>query len=145
MQEPNYHLSGVFHAKSDDAEDFNGRQITSANGISLTLARHPRLGFGEFNLAVDVPLADLLAPDSPSLITLAEYIQKTVDFICKQFPGCKNSYNIFFYLQNDKIYAKLMPRFPTSPLFIGYDIRLLPSNLEEMAQAMQQEYFTKDN
>ena len=55
------------------------------------------------------------------------------------------SYNIFFYNEGDEIFIKIMPRFATSPVFIGYNIRLLPSNLAEMRDRMRATYFEHDS
>lgn len=38
-----------------------------------------------------------------------------------------------------------MPRFATSPLFIGYNIELVPNNLQEIAKHIKQLYFDKKN
>ena len=38
-----------------------------------------------------------------------------------------------------------MPRFPTSPLFIGYNIELVPNNLNDIAKQIKQLYFDKKN
>ena len=40
----------------------------------------------------------------------------------------------------EKIAAKIMPRFPTSPLLIGYDMRILPSNLPKMVEDFRKHY-----
>ena len=52
------------------------------------------------------------------------------------------SYNIFFYRREKIIYAKIMPRFATSPYFVGYNIHFLPTNVERIAAEMQKLYFT---
>ncbi|MBP3690525.1 MAG: DUF4931 domain-containing protein, partial [Schwartzia sp.] len=48
---------------------------------------------------------------------------------------------IFFYHVGVKIAAKIMPRFPTSPLLIGYDLRILPSNIPEIVEEFRKNYF----
>ena len=50
-------------------------------------------------------------------------------------------YNIFFYSDHGRMRAKIMPRFPTSPLFIGYNIHFRPNNLEAIAADVKQIYF----
>ena len=114
-----------------DEEDFEGIPIVEQDGVLLNAATHPRLGFGEFNLVA--------APDA--IDSLADLMQKTVAYICDRFPKSQDSYNIFFYHAGENIAAKVMPRFPTSPLLIGYDLRILPSNLQEIAEDFHGKYF----
>ena len=96
----------------------------------LNAATHPRLGFGEFNI--------IAAQDS--LDTLADLLQKTVAYVCDRFKKSQDSYNIFFYRLGEKIGVKVMPRFPTSPLMVGYDIRILPSNLAEIVESFRRDW-----
>ena len=97
--------------------------------------RHPHMqlvGFGELNIVPD---------DARATATIADYIQIGVDFIKNAFRRPLTSYNIFFYNDGADIFIKIMPRFATSPVFIGYNIRLLPSNLAEMRNLMRAKYF----
>ena len=113
-----------------DEEDFEGLPIAERGGARLNAATHPRVGFGEFNL--------IAAPDA--LDDLADLLQKTVSYVCDRFKKSEDSYNIFFYHAGENIAAKIMPRFPTSPLLIGYDLRILPSNLPEMVEDFQKHF-----
>lgn len=137
MRHPHMQLVGfkkVNDALTAEPGSFTGIPIASSNGVTLSAATQPRVGFGEFNITTT---------DNTALDTIANYIQSTVAYIKKRFPKSRDSYNIFFYWLNGYIAVKLMPRFPTSPLFIGYDIRILPSNMQELADEMKQLYFTK--
>ena len=111
-------------------EDFEGLPIIEKDGTLLNAATRPRLGFGEFNLIAN--------PDA--LDSLADLMQKTVAYVCDRFKKSQDSYNIFFYHTGEKIAAKIMPRFPTSPLLIGYDLRILPSNLPEIVEDFRKNY-----
>lgn len=111
-------------------EDFEGLPIAEKNGALLNAATRPRLGFGEFNLIAN--------PDA--LNGLADLMQKTVAYVCDRFKKSQDSYNIFFYHAGEKIAVKIMPRFPTSPLLIGYDLRILPSNLPEIVEDFRKNY-----
>ena len=120
------HMQLVGIAKADTAlfpsgEDFDGFPVAETDGVFLNAATHPRLGFGEFNILAE----------RDALGTLADYIQKTAAYICGRFLKSERSYNIFFYNLGAKIGVKMMPRFPTSPYLIGYDVRILPNNLED--------------
>lgn len=112
-------------------EDFEGLTIVEKDGVRLNAATRPRLGFGEFNLIAN--------PDA--LDSLADLMQKTVAYVCDRFKKSQDSYNIFFYHVGVKIAAKIMPRFPTSPLLIGYDLRILPSNIPEIVEEFRKNYF----
>ncbi len=107
-----------------DEEDFEGLPIVEKDGALLNAATHPRLGFGEFNLIATLETLD----------GLSDLLQRTVAYVCNRFKKSEDSYNIFFYRLGEKIGVKVMPRFPTSPLLIGYDLRILPSNLEEIVR-----------
>ena len=108
--------------------EFEGLTVAEQDGVTLNLSTQPRVGFWEINIV----------PQDPDAIrTIADYIQIAVDFLRKRL----DSYNIFFYHDGADIFIKVVPRFSTSPLFIGYNIRLLPSNLAEMRDRMRALYF----
>ena len=52
-----------------------------------------------------------------------------------------SSYNIFFYHRGENVYAKMIPRFATSPYFVGYNIRFRPNNIEKIASEIKKIYF----
>lgn len=112
--------------------DFLGLTIAQKNGVIFNLSTRPRIGFTEFNII----------PDSNAKIDIiADYIQIAIDYIMKYIAKKNKSYNIFFYLINKHIRVKIIPRFATSPLFIGYNIRLCSSNIEMTRQKIQAIYF----
>ena len=115
--------------------EFVGLTVDERDGVVLNLSTQPRVGFWELNI---VPA------DAAAITTIADYIQIAVDFLMKAFRRPLTSYNIFFYNEGDEIFIKVMPRFATSPVFIGYNIRLLPSNLTEMRDQMRAIYFDRD-
>ncbi|QNH53710.1 DUF4931 domain-containing protein [Selenomonas timonae] len=116
--------------------EFEGLTVAEQDGVTLNLSTAPRVGFWELNI---VPA------DAGSVRTIADYIQIAVDFFMNAFRRPLTSYNIFFYNEGDEIFIKIMPRFATSPVFIGYNIRLLPSNLVEMRDRMRATYFEHDS
>lgn len=111
-----------------EKESFQGLPLAEQNHVILNISTHPRIGFGEFNI---------ISPPS-CLETLASLLKKTTAFVRQRFPASQDSYNIFFYWLDDNIAVKILPRFPTSPLLIGYDIRLLPDNFEKLAYDLKQ-------
>ena len=104
------------------------------DGVTLNISTTPRVGFWELNI---VPA------DAGATATIADYIQIAVDFFMNAFRRPLTSYNIFFYNDGADIFIKIMPRFATSPVFIGYNIRLLPSNLVEVRDRIRAKYFRK--
>lgn len=110
-----------------EPESFEGPPIAEKDGVIINASTHPRLGFGEFNI---------IAPADPP-DAFADYIQATTAFLTTRFKKSRDSYNIFFYHLGDKIAAKLMPRFPTSPFYVGYNIRLLSTNFEAVCEAFK--------
>ena len=112
--------------------EFEGLTVDERDGVVLNLSTQPRVGFWELNIVPD---------DARATATIADYIQIGVDFIKNAFRRPLTSYNIFFYNDGADIFIKIMPRFATSPVFIGYNIRLLPSNLAEMRNLMRAKYF----
>ena len=103
------------------------------DGPRFTLSTKPRVGFYEFNIEMD---------DRCYQERFSEYLQIAVHYILNHFPFKTSSYNVFFYHLNGKIYAKVMPRFVTTPLYIGYGLPQVPSNLEWMAEELKRIYFS---
>lgn len=102
----------------------------------MNLSTKPRVGFTEINV---------IMKGLNDIDTLAEFVQIGVDYIMNHFSVNCSSYNLFFYLIEGNIHVKIMPRFATSPLFIGYNIELVPNNLQEIAKHIKQLYFDKKN
>lgn len=114
-------------------EEMNGLIIHEQDGVQLNISNCPRVGFGELNV---IPAIG----SSPDV--LADYIQIAVHYLMHHFNRNCTSYNIFFYHKSEQIYVKILPRFATSPYFIGYNIHFLPTNVERIAAEMQELYFT---
>lgn len=114
-------------------KEFEGIEIIKKDGVNFNAATYPRIGFGELNL-----VANKL---NYNIDTLADFIRISVDYIMNNFNKRVTSYNIFFYYDEENIYVKTMPRFATSPLFIGYNIRFLPNNMDNIAKEIKDLYF----
>ena len=95
-------------------EHFEGWIIYEEDGLRITLSNHPIHGFFEFNMRFN--------PQFDTSI-LAKYLQRTLRYVLEGFSKYVKSYNLFFYDINDGYhYLKIVPRYITSPLFIGYGI-----------------------
>ncbi|WP_042461803.1 DUF4931 domain-containing protein [Neobacillus dielmonensis] len=114
---------------------FEGIQIAYEEGVRFTLSSKPKVGFYEFNISME---DNLYQPK------FAEYLQTAVHYILNHFPFKASSYNVFFYHVSKKIYAKIVPRFVTTPLYIGYGLPQVPNNLNWMAEEVEKLYFKKE-
>lgn len=114
-------------------ENFTGLLIDKQPQVELNLSTSPRMGFYEFNVVLD---------DLAQINRLSDYIQDTVHFLLNYYHRC-DSYNIFFYKIADRIYAKIIPRFVTSPMFVGYSIPQITTRLEDVARSIKERYYSQ--
>jgi ATP adenylyltransferase/5',5'''-P-1,P-4-tetraphosphate phosphorylase II len=113
-------------------EQFAGLEIAAAPGVELNVSTLPRVGFFEWNA---------ILRDREQIDVWADYIQVAVDYMMNHFNVNCTSYNLFFYELDGTLVCKIVPRFPTSPLFVGFSIPQVPQNLGDHVQAMQKRYF----
>ena len=137
VRHPHMQLVGFPHIKRNllfDEDEFCGIPVGKKDGVALNVATCPRIGFGELNIVPEKKF---------SVATLADFIQICTDYLMKHFSAFCTSYNIFFYDKagcGEEFLVKILPRFATSPLFVGYNIRFLPNNLEIVANEMREYY-----
>ena len=81
----------------------------------VNLSQRPIIGFYEVNL---------ILKDREKLGKFVRYMQRTADYFMHSFVSFNDSYNIFFYdfPADDALYVKIIPRFLTNPLYVGYMI-----------------------
>lgn len=125
-------LDNMDYMKFIKDEHFNGILIERKNGIEFNISKYPRMGFFEFNV---------IMKDDNHVETFADYIQISAHYILNHFNKNCNSYNLFFYELFDKIAVKIMPRFSTSPLFVGYSIPQVSNRIEEVVAKIKKIYF----
>lgn len=111
---------------------FRGINIIENNGVIFSLSTKPRIGFYEFNVQMN---EDGYAEE------FGVYLQTAAHYILNHFPFKSISYNVFFYHINETIYAKIVPRFVTTPIYIGYGLPQVPNNLDWMAEQVKSIYF----
>ena len=137
IRHPHMQLVGFPQLNTDllfDPKEFDGLPVAEKNGVALNVATYTRIGFGELNI---VPEREC------DMDTLADFIQICVDYLMKHFNAHCHSYNIFFYDnggKGDRFLVKILPRFATSPLFIGYNIHFLPNNLPSIVEELKEFY-----
>lgn len=135
IRHPHMQIVGLKHIDYRERvrkEDFVGSLIHKQNSVELNLSTQPKVGFFEFN----VILADL-----QDINDMADYIQRVAHYALNHFNRKCSSYNIFFYQYNEKIIAKVMPRFVTSPIFIGYSIPHVSNQTANIVYEMNKLYF----
>jgi len=122
-----------YHDKITEA-DFMGAAIHEEEGVLFNLSDRPKVGFYEFNI--------IMGHGNPTA-AFSACIQTAVHYIMNSFPFKCSSYNLFFYSLNEKIICKVVPRFVTTPLFIGYQLPQVPNNLDWMKKDVQSRYFNR--
>lgn len=127
-------LKEIDYTKNIDVESFRGTIIHQKNGVELNLSHKPRNGFFEFNV---------LLSELKYLNQMADYIQLVTHYLLHHFHKNCKSYNLFFYKIDNQILVKILPRFVTSPLFIGYSIPQISTRAAEVVKEIQSIYFTE--
>ncbi|WEG12305.1 DUF4931 domain-containing protein [Pullulanibacillus sp. KACC 23026] len=131
IRHPHMQIIGLKNADYRETlkEDyFEGLPIAEASGVTLNLSTKPMIGFTEFNVVMK---------DLANIHQFAAYTQQVVIYLLKHFNARLTSYNLFFYHWNNKYIAKIVPRFPTSPLFVGFRLRQVSNNLENIVEDFQ--------
>lgn len=137
IRHPHMQLVGFPKLNSEllfDEVELRGIVIAQRDGVEFNISTCPRVGFGELNVVVEA---------GGSLDTLADFIQVAVHYAMNFFNKKCTSYNIFFYRRAGKVFAKVMPRYATSPYFVGYNIHFLPNNVERIANEIREYYFNE--
>jgi galactose-1-phosphate uridylyltransferase len=115
-------------------EHFRGLLISNNDNVEFNISTLPKIGFSEFNIILN---------DLNKLDQMANNIQLTVHYLLNHFRNC-NSYNLFFYHIDERIYAKIIPRFITSPIFIGYSLPQVSDHIKDIAYQIQELYFSNN-
>ena len=138
IRHPHMQIVGLKDVDYHDALDpsiFEGITLLEEDGVLLNLSSKPRIGFSEFNV---------ITKDTEKTDRFADYVQAAVYYILYEFPGRScSSYNLFFYHHNEQYIAKIMPRFATSPLFIGFGLPQVSNQLEAVAEHFKERYHAR--
>lgn len=95
-------------------EHFEGWPIYEDKDLKIHLAKKPIIGFFEFSLTVRHTIHREY---------LTKRVQQLLHYILHNFSKYSQSYNLFFYdLHTSNYYIKIVPRYITSPLSVGYKI-----------------------
>lgn len=112
---------------------FEGIEIHKSDNCLVNLSHKPFNGFTEFNI--------IISDDLYALNELAYNLRKVVHYLLNNYFVKCDSFNIFFYHIKNKILCKVMPRFSSSPLLLGYGIRQISSCENEIADKLKVMYF----
>jgi galactose-1-phosphate uridylyltransferase len=125
-------LNDVDYRRNVLKEHFEGITIDKLPGVEFNIATKPRAGFNEFNIILD---------NLDNINQMADYIQIAAHYSLNHYHKNCRSYNIFFYQLNKQIMVKVVPRFMTSPLFIGFSIPQVCDKVEQISRDIQEKYF----
>lgn len=125
-------LQGYDYQQHVKGSDFVGVNIDGDAGVELNLSTHPRAGFFEYNVVLT---------DRDRLDKMADYLRILAHWVLTYVNPVFKSYNFFFYRRGETLIAKVVPRFVTSPLFVGYSIPQVANNLDEIVREMKKRYF----
>ncbi|AQX55437.1 DUF4931 domain-containing protein [Priestia flexa] len=115
---------------------FEGISIQQNKDVEFNLSTKPRMGFFEFNIVT----SNIEEHNKE----VADYIQAATHYLLNHFHRSCTSYNLFFYqLDDGRSACKVIPRFATSPLFVGYGIPQVSNKIEEIAKQVHSLYFSK--
>lgn len=112
---------------------FEGIEIYKSIYCTVNLSDKPISGFCEFNMIIDENLSGL---DELSIC-----LKKITHYILNNYFAPCDSFNVFFYHWKNKIICKVTPRFTTSPLLLGYNIKQIPSSSGVIADKLKELYF----
>jgi ATP adenylyltransferase/5',5'''-P-1,P-4-tetraphosphate phosphorylase II len=117
-----------------EESQFTGIVIAKRQGVELNVSTLPRVGFVEFNVLLD---------DLRYLDDCADFTQIAVHYIMNHFSRNCNSYNLFFYELHGEWRVKIVPRFVTSPLYVGFGIPQVSDRIDEVAEEIKERYFVE--
>jgi galactose-1-phosphate uridylyltransferase len=107
---------------------FEGIEIYKEGNSLLNISTKPNACSVEFNI-ITTPRNDNF---------MADNIQNIVKYILKQ---C-DSFNLFFYQWEKSIICKIVPRYITSPFFVGFSIPQVTTRIKNISEEIQRTYYS---
>lgn len=115
LSHPHMQIIGFKHAdgnKQIKLENVQGREVVLGNDISFNISTLPLVNFIEVNKQI-----------TNDYVSLAKFVKYMTNYFEDNFWGKVDaSYNLFFYTLEDELYLKIIPRYPTSPITLGFGI-----------------------
>lgn len=115
-----------------DQSNFTGVEIAKDAHSEITISTHPIIGFVEINIAI---------AGVEQIGYLADAVQVIVKYLLHDYMGGRlTSYNLFFYQMDGRFYCKVVPRYATSPYFVGYKIAQVQNDerLDKIAEDIRE-------
>lgn len=112
---------------------FEGIELYKSENCRMNLSNKPISSFSEFNI--------IIGDDLSGIDELSICLKKTAHYILNNYFATCDSFNIFFYHWKNDVVCKITPRFATSPLLLGYEIKQIPSSIEVIANELRKLYF----
>ena len=137
LHHPHLQIVGLVH---DDGyanvrpENLTGPLVLAHDGVEVTVSDDPIMGFFEVNVAM--PRAS--APAARDVF--ADGVRAVVRYVLMEHHGGRcTSYNLFFYHMAGRTVCKVVPRWVTSPYFIGYKLGQVnaPARMDEDVAALR--------
>lgn len=122
--------------KTIEPASFHGTIIFKNDFLEVNFPDRPNVGFGECNIIVK-------NFSKESIAALAPILSLSIQFLTQSFSKTQGCYNLFFYAWEGGFVVKVIPRYPTSPYLIGYDIRFTSTSTNRLAQKFS-EYLAKN-
>lgn len=91
-------------------ENLQGHEV-NIDGMEFNLSTLPQVSFLEYNIKFD-----------NNMIKLSRTLSLLLNYIEANYWGDSASYNLFFYNKAGDRYVKIIPRYPTSAIKIGYNV-----------------------
>ncbi|WP_288189820.1 DUF4931 domain-containing protein [uncultured Veillonella sp.] len=117
IRHPHSQIVGLYdYDYREDIKEYHldGWTVGETDAYRITISDKPIIGFFEFNIQFD--------PHCHRRV-LALRIQQILRYLLGDFSRYAASYNLFFYdLHSSHYYVKIVPRYLTSPLYVGYRI-----------------------
>ncbi|WP_110111655.1 DUF4931 domain-containing protein [Bacillus sp. CGMCC 1.16541] len=138
LRHPHMQIIGLKHIECNSTVErsmFEGITIDKKGGVTFNLSSKPRVGFFEFNVLMN---------NHDQLKHFADYVQIATHYVLNHFHRSCTSYNLFFYYFEDQIIAKILPRFATSPLYMGYGIPQVSNKIDVIADEVKRLYLTEE-
>lgn len=117
IRHPHSQIIGLrdYDYREDISTDhMNGWILHEDQHVRITLSNRPIIGFFEYNLRFKA--------DAPTR-SIALRLQQTIRYVLHSMSRFSQSYNYYFYdLHDNYRYIKVVSRYITTPLFVGYQI-----------------------
>lgn len=95
-------------------EHMHGWLLHEDQDVRITLSKQPIIGFFEYNIR--------FTPNTP-VRSVALRLQQVLRYVLQSIASYSQSYNYFVYNLDDGYdYIKVVPRYVTTPLYVGYKI-----------------------